>query len=136
MPLDHSLIGATSGATAFVVEQGAIARFADAIGDPNPVYRRGDVAPPTFPTTFRVAVPGLADIDPARFIHGNEEYTYQRPIRAGDVLTCRRRIAELFVKEGRLGRMVFVISIIEGHDPDGALVFAGKSTVIVHGEGE
>ncbi len=136
MALDRSLIGTESEPEVFEVEKGAIRKFAEAIGDPSPVYRRGEVAPPTFPTTFRVRIPGLESVNPARFIHANEEYTYHRPIRAGDVLTCRRRVEDVFTKQGRLGVMTFVIATIEGRDPAGDLVFTGKSTVIIHGKEE
>ncbi len=132
MPLDKSLIGAESEPELFTVERGAIRKFADAIGDPNPIYQRGDVAPPTFPTTFRVRIPGLADIDPSRFIHGNEEYMYERPLRAGDVVMVTRKVTDLFVKEGRLGQMTFVIASLEGRNPSGTLIFSGKTTVIIH----
>lgn len=135
MPLDESLIGMRSEPETFEVEKGQIRRFAEAIGDPNPVFQRGEVAPPTFPTTFRVKIPGLADVDPARFIHANEEYTYERPIRAGDLLTCSRSITNFFIKQGKLGQMNFVVSAIEGRDPGGALVFTGKTTLIIHGGG-
>lgn len=135
MLLDQSLIGLESDVERFEVEKGAIRKFAEAVGDPNPVFQRGEVAPPTFPTTFRVKVPGLAGVDPARFIHANEEYSYERPLRAGDVVDCRRKITDLFIKEGRLGRMTFVISTLEGRDPAGDLLFTGKSTLIIHGGG-
>lgn len=136
MALDASLIRAISEPAVFGVERGAIRKFAEAIGDPDPAFASGEVAPPTFPTTFRLKIPGLADINPARFIHGSEEYVYERPLRAGDVLTCRRRIENLFARQGRLGHMTFVVSTIEGRDPDGALVFTGKTTLIIHGKEE
>jgi len=132
MALDKSLIGTQSEVERFTVERGAIRKFAEAIGDPDPVYQRGDIAPPTFPTTFRVRIPGLADVDPARFIHGNEEYVYERPLRAGDEILCTRTITDLFVKEGRLGQMTFVVATLEGREPNGSLVFTGKTTVIIH----
>lgn len=131
--VDPAIIGTVSAPATFEVEKGAIRKFAEAIGDPDPAYQRGEIAPPTFPTTFRVPVPGLAGIDPARFIHGSEEYTYQRPLRAGDVLTCRRRVADVFTRTGKLGEMTFVVAELEGRDPAGALVFTGKTTLIIHG---
>lgn len=133
--LDRSLIGTVSSPETFQVERGAIRKFAEAVGDPNPVFMRGEVAPPTFPTTFRIRIPGLEDVDPARFIHANEEYIYERPLRAGDLITCTRKVVDLFEKEGRLGQMTFVIAILEGRDPDGLLLFTGRSTVIIHGGG-
>jgi len=130
VPIDRSIIGATSEPVVFEVERGAIRKLAQAIGDPNPVYQAGEVAPPTFPTTFRLSIPRLK-LDPNRILHGGEEYFYERPIRAGDRITCVRRVADVYVKEGRSGTLTFVVSETEGRDPEGKLVFRGKSTVIV-----
>jgi acyl dehydratase len=88
-----------------------IAEFADAIGDPNPVYRdvaaaraagHADViAPPTFAvvlsmTNARVAVsdPGLG-VNYAMIVHGEQSFDYSRPIAAGDVLTAQVTITNI-----------------------------------------
>ncbi len=131
MTLDRSLVGATSEPQTFEVEKGAILKLAAAIGDPHPDYREGAAAPPTFPTSFRMTVPGLSEVDPARFLHAGQEYAYERPLRAGDRITCVARIADVYEKEGRLGTMTFVVAEIEGRDDDGAHVFTGRSTMIV-----
>jgi acyl dehydratase len=128
---DKSLIGNASEPQVFEVERGAIRRFADAIGDPEPAHRAGDVAPPTFPTSFRVPVPGL-NVDPSHFLHGGEEYQYERPLRPGDSITCVRRVMDVFERKGRMGPMAFVISELEGRDAHGEAVFRGRSTLIVH----
>lgn len=130
--LDRSLVGRRSEPVTFEVERGAIRKFAEAIGDPHPDFQRGEVAPPTFPTTFRVRVPGLEAVDPARLLHGEEEYEYVRPIRAGDRITVVREVVDVYEKEGRLGRMTFVVSQVEGRDAaTGELVYRGRSTIIV-----
>jgi acyl dehydratase len=131
MTLDSSLIGAASDPVTFEVEKGAIVKLAEAIGDPHPDYRAGTAAPPTFPTTFRMAIPGLADVDPARFLHGEQEYEYARPIRAGDRITCVARIADVREKETRVGKATFVIAEIEGSDEAGQPVFTGRATLLV-----
>ena len=61
--IDRSLIGAWAEPFIVEVEKGAIRRFADAIGDPNLLYRDEDyarrhgyagiLALPTFPISFR-----------------------------------------------------------------------------------
>jgi len=130
MTVDRSLIGLESEPVVYEVERGAIRKFADAIGDPNPVYQRGDVAPPTFPTTFHASIPGLT-FDLKRCLHGGEEYTYERPIRAGDRIIVVRRVKDIYQREGSLGLMTFYILESEGKDPDGNLVFTGRSTIIV-----
>ena len=131
MALDSSLIGASSDPVVFEVEKGAIVSLAEAIGDPRPEYREGVAAPPTFPTTFRMPVPGLADVDPARFLHGEQEYEYDRPLRAGDRITCVARIANVTEKDTRVGRATFVVAEIDGRDEAGEPVFTGRATLLV-----
>ena len=114
----------------FEVERGAIRRFAEAVGDATPACVRGDIAPPTFPTTFRIPIPGLT-YDPARVLHGAQEYRYERPLRAGDRLRCRSRVADIYQRQGRLGEMTFLILELEGHDESGAVVFGGRTTAIL-----
>lgn len=128
--VDPALIGTSSEPVTFEVERGAIRKFADAIGDPNPVYQVGDIAPPTFPTTFRTRVPGV-DLPAARILHGGEEFVYECPIRAGDRITCVRRVVDTYVKKGSSGTLNFLITEQEGRDPDGNLVYRCRSTVIV-----
>ena len=78
MAIDQGAVGLVSAPQDFDVEKGAIRRFAEAIGDTNPLYldeayarARGYasvIAPPTFPTTFRVPLP--IEIDPSHILHG------------------------------------------------------------------
>jgi len=131
--IDRSNIGDASEPIVFDVEKGAIVRMAEAIGDPQPAYLDGSVAPPTFPTTFnfRLPIPSLRAIDPARFIHGEQEYAYARPLRAGDRITCQARIVDVTEKETKLGTARFVVVETEGRDDAGDLVFTGRATAIV-----
>jgi hydroxyacyl-ACP dehydratase HTD2-like protein with hotdog domain len=126
-------VGDASDSITFDVERGAAVRLAEAIGDDQPAYSEGTAAPPTFPTTFnfRLPVPSLKAIDPARFIHGDQEYAYERPLRAGDRITCVARIAGVTEKETRLGTATFVVVETEGRDQAGELVFTGRATVIL-----
>lgn len=114
----------------FEVERGAIRKFADAVGDRTPAFQRGEIAPPTFPTTFRITIPGLT-YDLARVLHGAQEYRYERPLRAGDRIRCRNRVTDVYRRTGRLGEMTFLILELEGRDESGALVFTGRTTAIL-----
>jgi len=85
-----------------------IADFADAIGDPSPIYRdraaaqaagHPDViAPPTFAIVISMAGSGAAIGDPglginyAMVVHGEQRFEYTRPIVAGDVVTAQATI--------------------------------------------
>jgi hypothetical protein len=128
--LTRDLIGRESEAVLFEVERGAIRKFADAVQDQTPACVRGDVAPPTFPTTFRVTIPGLS-YDLARVLHGAQEYQYERPLRAGDRVRCRVRVADVYQRQGRLGAMTFLILAMDGTDESGTPVFSGKTTAIL-----
>ena len=140
--IDRSLIGRYSEPFTVEVEKGAIRKFADAIGDPNPLYRDeayarahgydGIVAPPTFPTCFRPPQdpPWFEPLDRRRIVAGQMSFEYVRPIVAGMSLTCRMRFVGVDDKEGSRGRMELLNQELEGRDERGELVFtSGRSTV-------
>jgi|SRR5581483_3864289 len=132
--VDESMIGVASEPQTFDVERGAIVKFARAIGDPHPEYLAGTAAPPTFPITFcfQIQVPGREGIDPARVLHGEQEFAYERPLHADDRLACTGRIVSVTEKETRLGTATFITVEFEGRDErDGSPVFTGKETILV-----
>ena len=124
------------------VERGHIRRFAEAVGDTNPIYVDEAAAraaghpripaPPTFATALRPNDPreGM-DIDWKKLLHGEQESVYARPLYAGDRVTVVGRIAEAYVKEGKTGVMDFMVVETRATDGDGALVFTARSTVVV-----
>jgi acyl dehydratase len=91
----------------YEVSRVKIKEFADAIGDPNPVYRDQDaakaaghsdvIAPPTFPIVITLGNPSLHDpelgLNFAMVVHGEQRFEYQRPLRAGDVVVTEAKIA-------------------------------------------
>jgi acyl dehydratase len=100
----------------YEVSRVKIAEFADAIGDPSPVYRdpaaaraagHPDViAPPTFAIVISMAASQTAIADPglgldyARVVHGDQRFEYARPIMAGDVVTAQTTISGIRVAGG------------------------------------
>ncbi len=140
--IDRSLIGTFSVPFVVEVEPGAIRKFADAIGDANPLYRDGDyarsqgyaniVAPPTFPTCFRPPAdpPWIENLDRRRVVAGQMSFDYQKPIVAGMRLTCRICFVGVDEKVGSKGQMELLRQEVQGHDDLGQLVFvAGRTTV-------
>jgi acyl dehydratase len=108
--MDLTMAGKTFPPFEFRVERGKIREFADAIGDPNPIYRDPDhagaiVAPPTFLRTFlyepRASAEALKVKDWSYIVHGEQEFEYFAPIHAGDVLTGEERIVSVTEKESR-----------------------------------
>ncbi len=133
MPFDSSLIGKSSEPRIFEVREEAVQRFMEAAGDP--ALQSGapiQYAPPTFPTTFRMGVPGLElDGSKMQLIHGEQSYSYTRRLRVGEQVTCTSRIEDIRERSGKSGSMTIVVSETSGVDQDQQQVFTARSTLIV-----
>jgi len=137
--IDRSLIGQWGPEGRMCVEAGKIAEFAKAVKDGNPAYARPDAtpAPPTFLMTIAHWMGSLGEsrqgikLDYRRLLHGEQEFEYVRPIRAGDVLTFRSRTKDVLQKEGkRGGTMTFVIGETEFKNQRGEVVAYMRNTAI------
>lgn len=135
-----SFMGIWSTPVKNAAEKEAIRKFADAIGDPNPLFRDEEyaistrfgaiIAPPTFSKTFDFGeIPGL-DLDREGLIHGEQYFEYRLPIRAGDTVYCSMRLADVYEKEGKLGNMTFLVYETRGTNESGQMVFFERSNVI------
>jgi acyl dehydratase len=133
MVLDSSLVGMISEPRTFEVTAEAVRKFMEATGDP--ALQSGEplqYAPPTFPTTFRMGVPGLAfDGSKMQLLHGEQAYNYTRPLRIGEQVTCVVRIVDVRESSGRSGPMTFLVTEITGTDSQQQPIFTGRSTSII-----
>lgn len=141
MALFEEYIGSGSEPVENPVERVAVRRFAEAIGQPHPVYTDpeyarasrygGLIAPPTFPRTFdHGAVPGL-EIPPEGLLHGSHHISYERPLYVGEDVLCRVELKKTFDREGRTGRLGFLVFQRTGQTPEGERIFTSEDTVIV-----
>ena len=112
-------IGKAAEPRTLEVERGAIRRFAEAVGDENPLFNNdrdarktrfgGMIAPPTFCRSLMAAVPDVKlDMPGFRGLDGGSEWEYFEPIRPGDRITVQSKIADIRESAGRLGPMVFM----------------------------
>jgi acyl dehydratase len=129
----------------YEVSRVKIAEFADAIGDPNPVYRDSAaaraaghpdvIAPPTFAIVISMAASGTAMADPdlglnyAMVVHGEQRFSYVRPLAAGDVVTAQPTITEI----RDAGRNVMLTTSTEIRTVTGELVCTALSTLVERG---
>ncbi len=143
-----SFVGKSGETVIMEVERGAIKKFADAVGDRNPLYwddeygrnsrYHSTIAPPAFfgwPTQWEAGV-GLvgsakiqADIMSTlvaegypRVLDGGIEFEFFRPVRPGDVLAMTPRIAGVSEREGKAGKMFIVNVEISYINQNGDLV--------------
>ncbi|WP_284981545.1 MaoC family dehydratase N-terminal domain-containing protein [Arthrobacter sp. efr-133-TYG-118] len=144
----------------FPVEATHIMMFARAIGDDNPVYRdtqaaneteaKGVIAPPTF-------VQAVAQFDPQQVrprpgemwfgsgksptgstdkpasggsLHAEQEYTYHRALRPGDVLTVEMENGKVWEKQSKrrgTSKLIFRERITTYRDASGELVITARN---------
>jgi acyl dehydratase len=147
--MDLSAAGKTFPPYEFRVERGKIKEFADALGDPNPIYRDAAyaastplgaiVAPPTFLRSFlyepRTAAEALRVKDWSYIVHGEQEFEYFAPIHAGDVLTAQERIVSITEKQSRRAGTLHV-AVIESvsHNQRGEKVQVARRTLVETGQ--
>ena len=141
--LDKNAIGRSSPPTLNEVEKGAIRRFAEALGDFNPMYYDEEyaraagyptiVAPPTFPASFHSAADlrELLGVGIKSLLHAEQAFEYERPIFAGDRIYVATRVAEVLERTGPAGKMDVAVIEDEGRDEEGNLVFKARRTLVV-----
>lgn len=94
------------------------------------------VAPPTFPVVVQEATLAQllaepdAGIDFTRVVHGDQRFTYTRPVVAGDELTATLRVASI----KQLGGHSMITAESSIVDASGAHVVTAISTLVVRGD--
>ncbi|NLA64744.1 MAG: MaoC family dehydratase [Leucobacter sp.] len=130
----------------YLVGREKVREFARAVQSHAPLHRdveaaraagfRDVVAPPTFAIVVQDATlqqlldDDEAAVDFSRVVHGDQRFSYSRPIVAGDELTGVMTVTS--VKQ--LGGNSMVTSSTEISDADGAHVVTAISTLVVRGE--
>jgi len=149
MAINRDYLGRTFPATEpYEVSRVKIAEFADAIGDPDPLYRDAEaartagypdvIAPPTFPIVISMRGSGqiIADpdlgVDYSMVVHGEQKFTYTRPLHAGDVVTSQSTISDIRTA----GRNEMVTTATEVRGVDGEHIVTAYSTLVVRGGAE
>jgi len=134
-------IGVESPPITVEVEKGAIIKFAQAIGDDNPVFNDeiaarntrygGLIAPPTFLRSVIVERPEYTfEMPYDRLLDGGSEWEYFEPVRAGDRITAVSRITDMSERTGRMGLMVMTTYVITYRNQFDQVVATQASTSI------
>jgi len=145
----RKLIGMTLDTIVFKVEEGAIQRYAEAIGDPNPLYNDPDfasktrygrlLAPPGF-TGWPVKAGRLSERlleslakagAPSRLLDGGIEFEFIEPVGAGDVLTATTKIVNMTERETKLGKTMFTTLETTFVNKKGNVALKSRSTFIL-----
>lgn len=112
------------------IDKSSIKRYAQAIFDSNPIYFDEDyaknskygtiIAPPTY--IFDVSHDIFADtgkdgrdltritIEGLQAIRGGNEYQFIKPAKVGDIINAKRKIIDIYEKEGKTaGKILFIV---------------------------
>jgi hypothetical protein len=140
--LDREGVGAWSRAALNEIERGAVRRFAEAVGESNPIYFDADaakaqgyrdmVAPLAFPFSLRSSL-GLQEVAPSHrtVLSSDQQIESFETICAGDRILVSSRIAELTQRPGNTGPLEFAVIEEEGRSPEGKLIYRTRRTLIV-----
>lgn len=146
MALDQSFKGRTYPPSwVYEVSRAKIKEFADSIGDANPIYLDSaaaraaghpDVlAPPTFVTIVNMRAideiihdPELG-LDYRRMVHGDQSFSYIRPVHAGERLVVTTHVEDIMARAGN----DFLWVRAEINTEDGELVCVARAQLVVRG---
>ncbi|MEA4942812.1 MAG: MaoC family dehydratase N-terminal domain-containing protein [Propionicimonas sp.] len=140
MPISEQHAGRCYPATApYQVSRAKIAEFAAALGDANPGYvGEQPIAPPTFAIVLAAAAWDAYFDDPElgvalrRTVHGDQRFSWQRPLRAGDEVRATLTIE----KVRRRGATAFVTISVALATTDGEQLCTSVSTLVHTDEAE
>ena len=140
----RSMIGQEAEPVVLEVEKGHIRKFAQAVGDPNPLWQDESyarktkygniIAPPTFLQDWamhRIAEKLLNMKCPlASVLNAGAEVEQYKPMVAGDVLTTRGKLVNIIEKEGKSGKLLFFSFETTFTNQRGELIGKGRLTLI------
>jgi acyl dehydratase len=142
--IDKKWIGHELPTSVIVIERGRLRFFAEATGDARAVYTDAAAArdagfpdlpvPPTFLFAAELdsgaSVQLLAELNIpiAKLLHGEQGFTYHRDLYAGDTVTVRSTISDIYEKKN--GALEFVVKTSRAHNQHDELVAELRSVLV------
>ncbi|MEA2474892.1 MAG: hypothetical protein QOE06_2807 [Thermoleophilaceae bacterium] len=115
--MDTSKVGKEYPAFEYEVGREKIREYANAVGESSPVHQDRDaakaagfrdvVAPPMFVVVYSAGAMGPAILDPELginlmlMVHGGQEFVWGEPVCAGDTVTTKATLEDMYEKDGR-----------------------------------
>ncbi len=138
MSWSNDLIGRCSLPKTHHIQHSVLEQFARALDLSYPPYfdsqaakaagYRDIIAPPTFAVTLKAdPIPGL-DFPKAGIIHGEQQFTFNMPITAGDEILVVQCVESLKQR----GSTIFLSIKTTGSNPFGDEIFISRSLLIIN----
>jgi acyl dehydratase len=142
--IEKKWIGHQLPPSELLIERGRLQFFARSIGETDPIYTDLAAAraagypdlpaPPTFVFAAELesgAVTSLLEtleLPIQKILHGEQGFTYLKPVCAGERVTVRSKIADIYEKKG--GALEFVLKSSEARNSSGELVAELRSLLV------
>jgi acyl dehydratase len=141
------IINVESESSVYEIEKEPIRRWAESIGDSNPLYHDEEyareceyyslVAPPGFIAQYAFPIKRGKPVilpEPKRAfknrLNGGTEYEFFKPIQAGDVITAKTKFIDIRERKGRLGPMLITVRETTYKNKKGEIVAKLRGTGI------
>lgn len=142
--IDKKWLGHELPPSVLTLERGRLRAFAKAIGETDPIYLDVDAAraagypdlpaPPTFlfaaeqDSGTQMAMIEEMGVPLGKLLHGEQGFTYHRPACAGDTVTVRSRVSEMYDRKG--GALEFVVTRSEVRNQKDDLVAELRAVIV------
>lgn len=142
--IDKKWVGYELPPSEMTLERGRLRLFAQAIGETDPAYTDVSAArdagyadlpaPPTFLFAAELDSGAIVqllerlEIPLAKILHGEQSFTYHQAACAGDTVTVRSRITDIYDKKG--GALEFVVKTSDARNERGELVAELQSILV------
>ena len=145
-------VGVVSEPRVVEVEKGFLKFFAKATGETNPIYFDEEAAraagysalpaPPTYLFSLAIGQPARRGdifdtengigVDTRRILHGEQRFTYHKPVVAGDILTLVTTTRDIYSKRG--GALQFIVQDTRATNAQGELCIEMTVTSVVRND--
>jgi hypothetical protein len=123
---DKSVVGVNVDLGEFRLSPEQVMKYCEAMGESNPLFATGEIAPPGILSSVSFPGSGLdakVKFGNATFMAGSR-MEFFAPIKANETLHVRTKVKEVYGKTGRSGTMVFVVRRTEFVGDSGDVVAA------------
>jgi acyl dehydratase len=140
----RNMLGVAAEPEVLEVEKGHIRRFAEAVGDPNPLWQDEAYAlksrygiiigPPMFlqdEGKNTLADKLIKIVSPNSFLNGGVDIEFYKPMIPGDIITTQAKLADLYEKQGKTGKLLFMVVEVTFTNQRGESVSKSRNTFIM-----
>jgi hypothetical protein len=126
-----SMLGMETNKVVFEVDKTMLRGIAEAIEDSNPRWL--DLAAPAFILSAMVTGGGgklPENLPMNRTVAGGGDWEFYLPVKVGDVITCTSKLADIYERQGKAGKLLFIVTETTVTNHRGDLAAKGNSTLI------